>query len=344
MWRPPVKNWWPPDNNFGNNWWPPDNNSRPPVMMWMTPANNSRPPVIIWWPRCDTTTTITMCVYPGVPGHSPTSSVGATLWRIFQFFRLQLLFLGQFLLVLGGFPWLSHIFLQLSCCLCGWMGRKLVHALRFLFGMLCMLDFCRHFCSYLFTCSILVRALNIVLAWVLPRRSMYDLGSWDPCWDPCFGAFYEVVYFGLVLSISFHGSFEGSCDLFVDIFSGGVLAFFFLGGGGVFVSDVIFFFCLSEELFPSSRYCIFCKFILSWVPFFFILSPIIILYLSVIVSMSSGPDSIYSASLGVNSGTISILLMMRSSSWLSFLFSSFVGFLVSPAYVIMGIMQADTSF
>ena len=52
----------------------------------------------------------------------------------------------------------------------------------------------------------------------------------------------------------------------------------------------------------------------------------------------------YSASLGVDSGTISILLMMGSSSWFSFLFSSFVGFLVSPAYKIMGIMQADTSF
>ena len=82
----------------------------------------------------------------------------------------------------------------------------------------------------------------------------------------------------------------------------------------------------------------------SWFPFFFILSPIIILFLSVIVSMSSSPDSMYSASLGVDSGTISILLVMRSSSWLSFLFSSLFGFLVSPAYVIMGIMQADTSF
>ena len=81
----------------------------------------------------------------------------------------------------------------------------------------------------------------------------------------------------------------------------------------------------------------------SWVPFFFILSPIIILFLSVIVSMSSSPDSMYSASLGVDSGTISILLMMQSSSWSSFLFSFFVGFPVSPAYVIMGIMQADTT-
>ena len=34
---------------------------------------------------------------------------------------------------------------------------------------------------------------------------------------------------------------------------------------------------------------------------------------------------------------------MRSRSWFSFLFSSFVGFLVSPAYVIMGVMQEDIS-
>ena len=46
--------------------------------------------------------------------------------------------------------WIFHVFLQLSSCLCWWLGRQLVHALGFLLllSMLCMLDFCRRFCSY----------------------------------------------------------------------------------------------------------------------------------------------------------------------------------------------------
>ena len=55
-----------------------------------------------------------------------------------------------------------------------------------------------------------------------------------------------------------------------------------------------------------------------------------ILFLSSRVSMSSSPVSIYSASLGVDVGTIRILFMMLSSIWFSFFFSVLVGFLVSP--------------
>ena len=68
----------------------------------------------------------------------------------FSSFSITAAIFWQFLLVLCGFPRIFHIFLQLWCCLCGWLGRQLVHALGFLFlfGMLCMLDFCRHFCSY----------------------------------------------------------------------------------------------------------------------------------------------------------------------------------------------------
>ena len=52
--------------------------------------------------KSTTTTTTTTSVYLGVPGRSTTSSMGATLWGVFQAFQLRLLFFLQFLLVLGG--------------------------------------------------------------------------------------------------------------------------------------------------------------------------------------------------------------------------------------------------
>ena len=168
----------------------------------------------------------------------------------FEFFDYSCCFLAVFASSLR-FSLNISFFLQLSCCLCGWPGRQLVRALGFLFlfGMLCMLDFCRHFCSYFFTCSILVRAFNMALAWVLPRRSMYDLG--------CPGFHPSVPSRSLFWTCPLHfvpWYFLRQLWSF-DIFSGGVFTFL-----EVFVSDVIFFFCLSDEFIPSSWYCIFCNF------------------------------------------------------------------------------------
>ena len=68
-----------------------------------------------------------------------TTSITTTTTTTCLFFDYSCYFLVVF-----------HVFLRLSSCLCGCLGRQLVHALRFLllFGMLCMLNLCRHFCNY----------------------------------------------------------------------------------------------------------------------------------------------------------------------------------------------------
>ena len=82
--------------------------------------------------------------------------------EFFKFFDSSCYFWAGFAISLWFSTNISY-FLQLWCCLCGWLGRQLVHALGFLFlfGMLCMLDFCRHFCSYFFANHFFIK-LNLL--------------------------------------------------------------------------------------------------------------------------------------------------------------------------------------
>ena len=82
--------------------------------------------------------------------------------EFFKFFDSSCYFGACFAISLWFSTNISY-FLQLWCCLCGWLGRQLVHALGFLFlfGMLCMLDFCRHFCSYFFANHFFIK-LNLL--------------------------------------------------------------------------------------------------------------------------------------------------------------------------------------
>ena len=64
------------------------------------------------------------------------------------------------------------------------------------------------------------------------------------------------------------------------------------------------------------------------------------------VVMSSSPVSMYmySAYIGVDCGTMSILRIILSCIWLIFISSFFVVFIVSPPYVRIGCMQVSRSF
>ena len=88
----------------------------------------------------------------------------------FSSFWLQLLFC---LAVFASSWWFSiniscfsTVFLQLSSCLSGWLGKQLGLALGFLFvfGMVCMLRFHKHFCSYF----LLVAFYFVPWIWYLP--------------------------------------------------------------------------------------------------------------------------------------------------------------------------------
>ena len=60
------------------------------------------------------------------------------------------------------------------------------------------------------------------------------------------------------------------------------------------------------------------------------------------VVMSSSPVSMYSASIGVDCGTMSILRIIFSCIWLIFLCSFFVVFIVSPLDVLISDVGRDT--
>ena len=62
------------------------------------------------------------------------------------------------------------------------------------------------------------------------------------------------------------------------------------------------------------------------------------------VAMSSSPVPMKSASISVDCGTMSILLIIFSCIWLIYLSSFFAVFIVSPQYVRIGCMQVSRSF
>ena len=182
----------------------------------------------------------------------------------------------------GGFRRIFRVFPRFLICLSGWPGIQLVYALGFLiiFGMLYMLGFCWRFCSYF------LQVAFWLVPWIWHFPGFFQDGACMVWAVPVF------ILRCLLGGSLFWICFPCSCCFLLLLWRWPQPSYWCFSGcvftlSQVFLSDVI-----------SLR---------SWFSFFFNRSPIIILFLSVVVSISSSPDSIYSTSLGVDSGTISVL-------------------------------------
>ena len=131
---------------------------------------------------------------------------------------------------------------------------------------------------------------------------------------------------------------------FVFIMSANFVLMFIVVMVCVCCSPIIEVFILFVISFHPPFVWLFIIFATSLSGFFWILFSMFSLFFVVMVDMSSSPVSMYSVSVGVDWGTISIRRMIfsciRFSDFCSFLFI----FQLSPPYVMMGWMHVSTSF
>ena len=115
-------------------------------------------------------------------------------------------------------------------------------------------------------------------------------------------------------------------------------------GVGVCVSFVFLFSMLLVVSFQLPFSLLFITFVVMLLGCLSSRFSMFILFLVVIVVMSSSPDSVYKGPIGVDCGTMSILRITFSCIWFIILFSFLFSFHDSPPYVIIGCMQVSISF
>ena len=118
----------------------------------------------------------------------------------------------------------------------------------------------------------------------------------------------------------------------------------FLGISSLFQLGFVCFECISCVPFQPPFALLFITFGVMLLGCFSGLFSMFILFLVVIVVMSSSPDSVYNGPIGVDCGTMSILRTMFSCIWFIILFSFLFSSHVSPPYVIIGCIHVSISF